>query len=133
MNDFSPRSYLSLIYGLLLPLLLPLPALADSQPPAVTPAAILPRLVARQDTSGTTSCVAFDNLLNSCSAQTPSFLSLAFQYQASCLCSSGGSYAPDPYDSAWGNCVAYYKTADPAFYSSLAPNGVVDTQPCKDL
>jgi hypothetical protein len=133
MHHFSPRSFLSLPQCLLLPLLLPLPSLADSQAPAVTPAAVLPKLVARQDTAGITSCAGFDNFINSCSAVIPNIVSVPFTSAASCFCYSSGSYAPDSYDSAWANCVSYYQTADPAFYSSLASDGIVDTQPCKGI
>jgi hypothetical protein len=133
MHDFSPLSFLSIPQCLLLFLLLPLPSLADSQPPAVTPTAVLPKLVARQDTTVATSCDAFDVFISSCSALTPSVALLPFSSAASCYCYSSGSYLPDPYDSAYTNCLSYYKTADPAFYSSLVPDGIVDTQPCKNL
>jgi len=133
MLDFNLRSFFSIPQCLFLSLLLPLTSLADSQHPAVTPPAVVPKLVARQDAAGTTSCEAFDNFVSSCSALTPNIVSLPFSSAGSCYCYSGGSYAPDPYDSAYANCLAYYKTADPAFYSTLVPGGAVDTQPCKDL
>lgn len=77
-------------------------------------------------------CGSIDRIGSFCESVTPGFSSLSFSRQAGCLCYSGISWDPAPYDSIFGSCANYLSTADTKFYSTLKAEGFVST-PCKDL
>jgi hypothetical protein len=89
-------------------------SLTNGQPPAITPAAVVPKFIARQDTAGIKSCMVYYNLFDSCSSRPPTIISPPFVAAASCYGYSGTSYVPDPYDLAYDTCLSYYKTGNPA-------------------
>jgi hypothetical protein len=89
----------------------------------------IPRL-ARQADSGVTSCVSWLSLVDSCTAATPSFKSLPFSIEASCLCYSSSLWQPSVFDSAFDTCLSYLSTASPALYSS-AGGATLPTDPCQ--
>src|SRR4051812_25090770 len=106
--------------------LLMLPASADP----ITQGPTLPAVVARQDTGNFSSCSTFYGIVTSCSAATSNFFNLPFSVGASCLCYSSSIWQPTIYDNALSTCLGYLSTADPAYYSSLASNGV-QSVPCE--
>lgn len=126
LHNMPPLIYPVTLFSLALLLV---PAAAD---PIITkgPSLDLPRLLARQDISGSTSCDPFYSIASSCSAATPDISSLPFSEAATCYCYSSSIFNPAPYDNGFNTCLKYLSTADPAFYSSLAVNGIV-TDPCK--
>lgn len=77
-------------------------------------------------------CDVFSASESSCAAETPSFTALAFSVQASCLCYSMSTYAPQTFDGIFGSCLAYIKTADPSLYSSLRGSTLPRT-PCVEV
>jgi hypothetical protein len=87
-------------------------------------------LLGRQTDSGITSCAPWISIIDPCTAATPSFQSLPFSVEASCLCYSSGLWQPSVYDSAFDECLAYLSTASPAFYSSIG-GGTLPTDPCQ--
>ncbi|KAF2093278.1 hypothetical protein NA57DRAFT_81612 [Rhizodiscina lignyota] len=84
----------------------------------------------RQDTSGSTSCDPLFNIVTACTSATPGFLDLPGASAILCYCYSSTTFAPDPYDNALWTCLEYLKTADPAAYSTIAPDGPVRA-PCR--
>jgi hypothetical protein len=97
---------------------------------AITAAAKLRPLLPRQNSDpGSTSCDPWLSIEDSCTAQTPNFLSLAFTVQASCLCYSGTVWQPSVYDNDFDTCLQHLSTASPAAYSSIGGDAL-PTAPC---
>jgi hypothetical protein len=98
---------------------------------AITAAAKLRPLLPRQNSDpGSTSCDPWLSIEDSCTAQTPNFLSLAFTVQASCLCYSGTVWQPSVFDNDFDTCLQHLSTASPAAYSSLGGDAL-PTAPCQ--
>jgi len=84
--------------------------------------------------SGRAACATVTSILPSqCAQKTPGFSSLPFAEQASCLCYSGTSWAPQQYDTALASCFNYVSTAAPSQYSELTANGPLSTARCQSL
>jgi hypothetical protein len=74
-------------------------------------------------------CSSWDAIEMSCSNKISSFTDLSFTDEASCLCYTSSTYAPFIFDGYWSQCLLYYSTASPTFYSSLGGDTLTRT-PC---
>jgi hypothetical protein len=90
-------------------------------------------LFARQGTSADSSCNAFTSIFASCTSATPGITDLPFSVAASCFCYSSSIWKPSAYDGAVATCLAYFSTADPAYYSSLSESGGIQTTQCQEV
>jgi len=83
--------------------------------------------------SSVLACISAYSIISSCEASTPGFTNLAFSSQATCLCSTSGTFAPGVYDGYWSTCLAWASTASPGEYSQLGPTGGGDVvrTPCQ--
>jgi hypothetical protein len=67
-------------------------------------------------------CNSANEILNSCSSQTPGFSSLQPTEQAKCLCYvSTSSWCPTAFDNAIATCALYARTAASSAYAAIAP------------
>jgi hypothetical protein len=66
-------------------------------------------------------CNSANEILNSCSSQTPGFSSLQPTEQAKCLCYVSASWCPSAFDNAVATCAVYAKTGASSAYAAIAP------------
>jgi len=66
-------------------------------------------------------CNSANEILNSCSSQTPGFSSLQPTEQAKCLCYVSASWCPTGFDNAVATCAVYAMTAASSAYAAIAP------------
>lgn len=66
-----------------------------------------------------TACATVDAAISSCESATPGWTDLAGTQQASCICYSGSSWAPNAFDDPVLSCANYLKTASPTDYSNV--------------
>jgi hypothetical protein len=66
-------------------------------------------------------CNSANEILNSCSSQTPGFSSLQSTEQAKCLCYVSTSWCPTAFDNAVATCVVYASTAASSAYAAITP------------
>lgn len=66
-----------------------------------------------------TACATVDAAITSCESATPGWTDLAGTQQASCICYSGSSWAPNAFDDPVLSCANYLKTASPSDYSDV--------------
>jgi hypothetical protein len=66
-------------------------------------------------------CNSANEILNSCSSQTPGFSSLQPTEQAKCLCYVSASWCPTAFDNAVATCAMYASTAASSAYAAIAP------------
>jgi hypothetical protein len=66
-------------------------------------------------------CNSANEILNSCSSQTPGFSSLQPTEQAKCLCYVSASWCPTGFDNAVATCASYARTAASSAYAAIAP------------
>jgi hypothetical protein len=60
-------------------------------------------------TANGAACTSWDNIVSFCASGNPSFTSLSFARQASCLCYERSSWAPHIYDGYWAACLEYQR------------------------
>jgi len=84
--------------------------------------------------SSALACISAYSIISYCEASTPGFTNLAFSSQATCLCSTSGTFAPGVYDGYWSTCLAWASTASPGEYSEFGPTGGGDVvrTPCQN-
>jgi hypothetical protein len=66
-------------------------------------------------------CNSANEMLNSCSSQTPGFSSLQPTEQAKCLCYVSTSWCPSAFDDAVATCAVYARTVASSAYAAITP------------
>ncbi|KAF5647045.1 uncharacterized protein FTJAE_1876 [Fusarium tjaetaba] len=83
--------------------------------------------------SGNAACASVSESLSICNSLSPGVVSSSFLFQAPCLCYNANyKFDPSIYDEPFSNCLAYYSTASPSFYASLAASSI-GSKPCASI
>ncbi|KAF5586076.1 hypothetical protein FPCIR_8096 [Fusarium pseudocircinatum] len=83
--------------------------------------------------SGNAACASVSKSLSICNSLSPGVISSSFLFQAPCLCYNAKyKFDPSIYDEPFSNCLAYYSTASPSFYASLAASSI-SSKPCASI
>lgn len=75
-------------------------------------------------------CTSWNLLQQECSQRITSFSNLPFSSEASCLCYTGSTWAPQKYDGYWASCLSYFKTQNPSLYSTWQSENITNPTPC---
>ncbi|CZR48039.1 uncharacterized protein FPRO_12649 [Fusarium proliferatum ET1] len=83
--------------------------------------------------SGIAACASVSKSLDICNSLSPGVITSSFLFQAPCLCYNANyKFDPSIYDEPFSNCLAYYSTASPSFYASLAASSI-GSKPCASI